>query len=82
MNATVMTSFHNELERIKEAGWLESIGKGIGDLTRGGNFVGGVAKGGPAASFVKWQKDEAAKAARGALAAKAPKAIGSAISRP
>jgi hypothetical protein len=77
-----MQAFNEELASMKEAGWLDRIGKGIEDLTRGGNFVGGVPKGGPADSFVKWQKDEAAKAARKAMIAKAPKAVGSAISKP
>jgi len=53
MDPVTMESFTDELDKL--GGVFDRIIKGVGDLTRGGSFVGGVAAGGPSEGFKKWQ---------------------------
>ena len=53
MTSVTMRSFNDELQKI--SGVFDRIIQGVGDLTRGGNFVGGVSSKGPSEGFKKWQ---------------------------
>lgn len=53
MHPATMKGFADELDKM--GGVFDRIIKGVGDLTRGGSFVGGVSAGGPSEGFKKWQ---------------------------